>query len=89
MLCGYELTENPAFLEACEKQARYIDQYFVNREHGDWYNNVIVDEQGWRVVDGMHGFDKLNGGKCPFHNSQMCFEVMDRTDSLMNRRSGT
>ncbi len=83
MLCGYQLTGKEAFLEACEKQADYIEKYFVNREHGDWYNNVVVDETGWHVVDGMHGLDKLNGGKCPFHNSQMCFEVMARCDALL------
>lgn len=83
MLCGYQLTGDEAFLKACEAQADYIEKYFVNREHGDWYSNIVVDENGWRIVDGMHGFDKLNGGKCPFHNSQMCFEVMERTTALL------
>lgn len=83
MLTGYQLTGQEAFLKACETQADYIEKYFVNREHGDWYNNIIVDESGWHIVDGMHGFDKLNGGKCPFHNSQMCFEVMARCDKLL------
>ena len=83
MLTGYQLTGNEEFLRACEKQADYIEKYFVNRKHGDWYNNIVVDEDGWANVDGMHGFDKLNGGKCPFHNSQMCFEVMARCDALL------
>ena len=85
MLCGFELTGDQAFLTACERQADYIEKYFVNREHGDWYSNILVDEAGWHVVDGMHGFDKLNGGKCPFHNSQMCFEVMERTARLLKK----
>lgn len=83
MITGYQLTGNEEFLRACEKQADYIEKYFVNREHGDWYNNIVVDENGWANVDGMHGFDKLNGGKCPFHNSSMCFEVMARCDALL------
>ena len=66
-------------------QDDYIEKYFVDRIHGDWYNNVIVDETGLHIVDGMHGFDKLNGGKCPFHNSQMCFEVMERTARLLKK----
>ena len=65
--------------------ADYIEKYFVDRIHGDWHNNVIVDETGLHIVDGMHGFDKLNGGKCPFHNSQMCFEVMERTARLLKK----
>lgn len=87
MLYGYELTGDTRFLDACEKQADYIERYFVNREHGDWYNNIVVDETGWQIVDGMHGFDKLNGGKCPFHNAQMCFEVMERTARLLKKEN--
>ena len=83
MLCGYELTGDECFLTACEKQAAIIDKYFVNREHGDWYNNVRIDENGGEVVDGMHGFDKLNTGKCPFHNSQMCLETIARCEKLL------
>jgi len=83
MLQGYELTGDGRFLDACERQADFIEKYFVNREHGDWYSNILADEEGGHIVDGMHGFDKLNGGKCPFHNSQMCFEVMERTQRLM------
>jgi len=83
MLCSFELTGEEAYLTACEKQAEFIERFFVDREHGDWYNNIVVDGTGWHVVDGMHGFDKLNSGKCPFHNSQMCFEVMRRTQRLM------
>ena len=83
MLCGYSLTGDERFLDACEKQVEIIDKYFVNREHGDWYNNIQVDQDGGRVVDGMHGFDKLNGGKCPFHNSQMCMEVIARVDQIL------
>lgn len=87
MLYGYELTGDERFLTACEKQADYIEKYFVNRENGDWYNNIIVDDTGRHIVDGMHGFDKLNGGKCPFHNSQMCFEVMERTARMCGEES--
>lgn len=83
MLQGYELTGDGRFLDACERQVDFIEKYFVNREHGDWYSNILADSEGGHIVDGMHGFDKLNGGKCPFHNSQMCFEVMERTQRLM------
>jgi len=83
MLFGYQLTGDEKFLDASIRQLDYIEKYFVNKKDGDWYNNVIVDETGYRVVDGMHGFDKLNAGKCPFHNSHMCFEVIRRTDKLL------
>lgn len=87
MLCGYQLTGEIRFLSACEQQIRFIDKYFINRADGDWYNNILVTEEGGKVVDGMHGFDKLNGGKCPFHNTQMCLEVIERTNALMEERT--
>lgn len=83
MLCGYQLTGDEAFLDASMRQLEYIEKYFVDKENGDWYNNIIVDDKGWRIVDGSHGFDKLNAGKCPFHNSNMCFQVIRRTNLLL------
>lgn len=85
MLFGYQLTGDEAFLQACEDQLEYIEKYFINHKDGDWFNNVVVDETGYQVVDGMHGFDKLNGGKCPFHNSHMCFEVIRRVEEILKQ----
>ena len=82
MLCGYDLTGKSKFLDACEKQIEFIEKYFVNRETGDWYNNIRSDETGGHLSDGQHGTDKLNPGKCPFHNGQMCLEVMRRVDKM-------
>lgn|GEM_PF-671616 len=85
MLCGYELTRDQKYLDACIRQADYLNRFFVNRTYGDWYSNVEVTEKGSKIVDGMHGTDKLNTGKCPFHNSQMCFEVIWRTQRMLQR----
>lgn len=83
MLCGYDLTGKSKFIDACEKQIEFIEKYFVNRETGDWYNNIRSDETGGHLSDGQHGTDKLNPGKCPFHNGQMCLEVMRRVDKML------
>ena len=83
MLCGYDITGEERFLTACEKQIAFIEKYFVNRETGDWYNNIYSDETGGHLSDGQHGMDKLNPGKCPFHNGQMCLEVMRETGKML------
>ena len=85
MLCGYELTYEDKYLDACEKQIDFIEKYFVNKETGDWYNNMLSDETGGHLSDGQHGFDKLNPGKCPFHNGQMCLETIDRVTRILNQ----
>lgn len=83
LLFAYWLTGDERFLNACEKQIDYIDKYFINRDHGDWYNNIVVDETGWHEVDGMHGHDKLNAGKCPFHNSHLSFDIIRRVNDIL------
>ena len=85
MLCGYDITGDIKFLDACERQIDFIEKYFVNRETGDWYNNIRSDETGGHLSDGQHGMDKLNPGKCPFHNGQMCLEVMKRVDKMLGK----
>lgn len=85
MLFGYELTGDECFLDACDRQLAFIEKYFVNKKDGDWYNNILVDETGCHIVDGMHGLDKLNSGKCPFHNAHMCFDVIKRTETLLGQ----
>ena len=59
MLCGYDITGEERFLTACEKQIAFIEKYFVNRETGDWYNNIYSDETGGHLSDGQHGMDKM------------------------------
>lgn len=83
MIFAYWLTRDEKFLTACEKEVEYIDKYFINREHGDWYNDLYVDEEGVHIVTGMHGLDKLNGGKCPFHNSHMSFDIIRRVNDIL------
>lgn len=50
----------------------YIKQNLVDREHGEWY---------WgRLADGSIDLenDKAGFWKCPYHNTRMCLEVMER-----------
>ena len=51
---------------------RYIEAHLVDREGGEWY---------WsRRPDGTvnHDEDKAGPWKCPYHNSRMCLEIIER-----------
>jgi len=51
---------------------QYIQQNLIDREHGEWY---------WsRRPDGTLNLDDDHAGfwKCPYHNSRMCLEIMER-----------
>ena len=61
--------------DALQKASRcwdYIKQNLVDREHGEWY---------WsRRPDGSLNLDDDHAGfwKCPYHNSRMCLEIIER-----------
>jgi mannobiose 2-epimerase len=86
MLFGFQATHDPKFLDAAVSHWEYVDKYFVDRVYGDWNNFIVVnpDTQKGEAVEGYHGFDKVGPGKCPYHNSRMCFEVVRRVDEMLN-----
>ena len=61
--------------EALEKALRcwrYIKEYLIDWKNGEWY---------WsRHADGTLNFDDDHAGfwKCPYHNSRMCLEILER-----------
>ena len=61
--------------EALEKAFRcwtYIKQNLIDYEHGEWYWSRHADGS-LNTTDDKAGF-----WKCPYHNSRMCMEVMER-----------
>ena len=80
-LNAYELSRREHFLHAAIRSWRFIDKHIIDREHGEWF--WLVSREG---VPGAQR-DKVGPWKCPYHNSRMCFEVMERLDRL-NRGQG-
>lgn len=59
-------------LERALRGWNYIKQNLIDYEHGEWY---------WsRRADGTLNLDDDHAGfwKCPYHNSRMCLEIMER-----------
>jgi hypothetical protein len=58
--------------DAAERSWAFIEKYIVDHEHGEWF---------WRVSkSGVPSTEqyKVDPWKCPYHNSRVCFEVMER-----------
>jgi mannobiose 2-epimerase len=61
--------------EALAKALRcwdYVKAHLIDRERGEWF---------WSVRDdGSVNLDDDHAGpwKCPYHNSRMCLEIMER-----------
>ncbi len=78
-LNAYELSRKERFLKASERSWAFIEKYIVDGERGEWY---------WMVSrDGTPNNEKEKIGpwKCPYHNSRMCFEVLERLDKLVKQ----
>jgi len=55
-----------------EKAYAFIQSNLLDREHGEWYWSVLPDGTPDRDND------KAGFWKCPYHNSRMCFELIER-----------
>lgn len=64
--------ESGHYWQLAEQAFQYICDRLIDREHGEWY---------WAVLpDGTPdtGNDKAGFWKCPYHNSRMCLELIER-----------
>jgi mannobiose 2-epimerase len=73
-LNAYELSGKPRFEIAAERSWRFIEQFTIDREDGEWF--WLVSRECVPAADR----DKVGPWKCPYHNSRACFEVMKRLD---------
>lgn len=59
-------------LEMAEAAWDYIQSHLIDREHGEWYWAILPDG----TPDTSN--DKAGFWKCPYHNSRMCLELIER-----------
>jgi len=71
---AWELTGDPAFLDAAEETWRFVDRFLVDRAHGEWRWRVARD--GSRIP----GLPKVEPWKCPYHNSRAALETLARAE---------
>lgn len=73
-LNAFTLSEKEEFLNISLKAWRFISENLIDRKNGEWY---------WSIDNNMHPNlkeDKAGFWKCPYHNSRMCLEIIERTN---------
>ena len=72
---GEKPIESNINLELAEAAFLYIQNHLMDRENGEWFWSVLPDG----TPDRTH--DKAGFWKCPYHNSRMCIEIIERLNS--------
>ena len=70
-LNAWEQSGEEKFLDASLKCFEYINEHFVDKEKGGWHPKVTMDGRSGNQ-------NKANGWTCPYHNSRMSMEIIER-----------
>ena len=71
-LNAYHLTGREEFLNISLAEWRFIKTHLIDRQNGEWH---------WSVNQNLQANlkeDKAGFWKCPYHNSRMCLEIIER-----------
>ena len=74
---AYQLTGEKEYLTKTLESWKFIREFLVDRDHGEWY---------WSVNrEGVPQVEKEKAGfwKCPYHNGRACLELISRIDETI------
>jgi mannobiose 2-epimerase len=71
-LNAFSLTGNEQFLDLSLSAWRFISDHLIDRKKGEWFWSVDKDLLP-NIKDDKAGF-----WKCPYHNSRMCLEIIEK-----------
>ncbi len=74
-LNAYQLSGDRRWFDATKRSWSFIQDKFVDRKNGDWYESVSRDGDALPRP-------KLSVWKCPYHNSRSCLELIERLEAL-------
>jgi mannobiose 2-epimerase len=71
-LYAFTLSGKEEFLETCLSSWKFISDHLIDRKNGEWYWSVDKNLKP-NLKDDKAGF-----WKCPYHNSRMCLEIIEK-----------
>jgi mannobiose 2-epimerase len=76
---AYQLTGEDRFRQLAYRAWEFIEEKVVDRTHGEWHAKLKPD--GMPFTESEDNDACLVGPwKCPYHNSRVCFEMMERLE---------
>jgi cellobiose epimerase len=81
---AYQLCGEEHFLTAALRAWVYIEERIVNREHGEWYAKLTPKGRPYTAEEDSDAC-LVGPWKCPYHNSRVCFEMIERLGEAAGR----
>jgi mannobiose 2-epimerase len=75
-LNAFNVTGTTEYLNISLASWKFIRENLIDSRNGEWYWSVNNNLQP-NLIEDKAGF-----WKCPYHNSRMCLEIIERVDSL-------
>lgn len=72
---AWELTGEDEYLRAAQRVWRFIDAEIIDHVNGGWFSFAVSDKRPVNRIDGW---------TCPYHNTRMCLELVERLRSDLN-----
>ncbi len=73
---AWQLSNDEKFLQASINSWNFIKSYIIDHQKGEWFWRVSRTHQVYTQEQ------KTGPWKCPYHNSRMCMEIIERINSL-------
>ena len=87
----YQFTGDRRYLDAAVNIWNYVERYVVNHDLGEWYSvglppcdDTELRAQADQLKEVFNNNELAGKGKCPYHNSRTCFEIMRRADVILS-----
>jgi mannobiose 2-epimerase len=86
----FQLTGDERYLDAAISIWQYIENHMINHVLGEWYavgTNLYTDmelQEQEKALEAVFNNKEMAGkGKCPYHNSRTCYEIIERANILL------
>ena len=73
---AYQLTNDEKYLDFSLNVWDFIKKFIIDTKYGEWYE--LVSAEGVPDLNKP----KVTDWKCPYHNSRMCFEMIERINNV-------
>jgi mannobiose 2-epimerase len=74
---AYQISREEHFLTAALRAWVYIEEHIVNRVQGEWYAKLTPRGRPFTAEEDPDAC-LVGPWKCPYHNSRVCFEMIER-----------